>query len=124
MSTGSRGNYRKMKRDIESITIEDLNNPWTFYNLFMVDNDTLLKWLMDNGFIASSLICKKPGCDGVCYKAGRNSKVLKHSFRCNVNHNHEFAIRTYSFFEKSHFTVPDTFQFIRSYLEETSLYQA
>ena len=30
-----------------------------------------------------------------------------------MNQNREFAIRTYSFFKKRHFTIPDTFQFIR-----------
>ena len=73
MSTGSEGNYKLMKRNLEDISLDDVNG------------------------------------------------VLGHTLRCNKNRNHEFSVRTNSFFENSKFTVQDTLQFIRSYLEQGSL---
>ena len=118
----SRGNYVKMIRDLSEVGIEDLNNPWTFYNLFLQEDDLVVEWLQKNNFIATSLNCKKSNCDGICYLKKRKGGILGHTFRCNKNRNHEYAIRTNSFFENSKFPVQDIFQFIRSYLEESSLY--
>ena len=59
MSRGSKGNYKVMKRNLEDISLDDVNNPWTFYNLFLQDEETVLLWLIKQGFICESLDCKK-----------------------------------------------------------------
>ena len=51
----------------------------------------------------------------------RTKAVDGYRWRCNASH--ETSVRSWSFFQNSHFTLPDIFQFIVGYLDGISLYK-
>ena len=56
------GGFRKMKENVEDITIDDFINPWNFFYLFNQCGEVVINWCVKNGLIASELEC--PTCGG------------------------------------------------------------
>lgn len=113
------GNYRERLTDFTSCNVIDFDNPWNFHGLFMQPEPTVLAWLQDQGLIASSLEC--PKCQTDCYIANRSNRTDGKCFRCKNNRNHEYSIRKYSFFDRSHFAFQDIMMFIKTFLDGGTL---
>lgn len=98
-----------------------LGNPWTYYALFSQENPkNSVLWLA-----RQQLIADKPNCQNKkCKLKAKNlqlksDKLDQYVWRCTKNH--ITAIRKWSFFQKSHYFIPDLLTFLLGYLEGLSL---
>ena len=124
------GNFRDRLTVAEDILVEDFKNPWNFYFLFMSDEDTVISWCRAIGLLASTITCPKKVKVGVnddgsniMEDCGGLMLPKSRSFRCSNNRNHERTERTYSFFHRTHLTIPDVMVFVKSYLDKLTLLQ-
>ena len=116
------GSFSSRLSCIELIQEEDLSNPFTFFNLFGIEDDEKLNhWMRKHNLLTSYVKCEK--CQTFCNLNSRKGKLGGESFRCPKNRNHEYSTRKYSFFERSKLNNRDIMVFIRSYLYRESLYR-
>ena len=120
--------YLRRSTDLSTATIEDMDNPHTFYNLLNVNDDTvLISFLQRNKLIAQdNRICEK--CaeeDKIGYMIVRKSEKpncrLGHVFRCKTNGQHEKSLFIYSFFANCRRPIQDILVFAYSLLKEMNL---
>ena len=114
------GNYSKQKQveDLQNTTFKDLENPWTFHALFLQNTHLIIAWLRNNNLLLKNFEC--PKCDRNCNSCVRTRNIDGQTFRCPLAR-HEYSIRKYSFFERSHFNFADIFQFIKCFLDGLTL---
>lgn len=117
----SGGSFRERKNDVIQIKIADFSSPWNFFNLFLQDDDIVFEWLRNNGLLASTIKCPKCTDMVLCKIRKRQGKCDGFTFRCENNPSHEFAMRKYSWFERSHLKINDAMNFAKSYIEGHSL---
>lgn len=103
------------------LQIEDLVNPFNFFTLLMSPPGNFYQWMADNGLLASKLTCHQCKSECKIYPRPRNCDGF--SWRCLANKNHEFSIRKFSFFFRSHLYIQDILMFIYKYSEESSILQ-
>ena len=116
------GNFCSRKYQVGSITLKDLENPWTFYALFGDENSkNIIEWMQTNGLLLKDAECQK--CDSPCSLYKRTKCIDGYQFRCRNNKNHEISVRKFSFFERSKLDLRDIVNFIRTYLYGHNLSQ-
>ena len=114
------GNFRKRVSPTQC-TVADFYNPWTFHGLFLKKNKFVLEWMKNNGLLAQRMVCEVCGDD--CVWTKRKHKHHGYTWRCRRkgDHEKEYSIAKYSFFDHSHFVVQDIMEFIRTLLLGGSL---
>ncbi len=73
----------------------------------------------NNGLLVESWKCDVCGVD--CNLCQSNNSLDGVGWRC-PSRKHEYRIRTFSFFEKSHFSFQDILQFIKCFLDNNTLF--
>ncbi len=109
---------RRQSEDLSLTTFQDLENPWNFHGLFLQNTPLIIIWLRKNGLLLKTFRC--PKCDKDCHSCLRSRNIDGLTFRCPVLR-HEYSIRKFSFFERSHFDFADIFQFIKCFLDGLTL---
>ena len=89
--------------------------------LFLKKDSEVNQFLREEGLILSAFDCMK--CNEPCRVATRADKNGGQTFRCKTNKNHEYSIFRYSYFDGCHADIRDIMQFIKAYLEKSSLRQ-
>ena len=121
------GQFRNRKSDEHHIGFKDFENPFNFYALMFLPIQELIRWMMDHNLLVKSLPC--PKCGEECKLSSRKGKLDTCSWRCRNISEHEDkkdlegSIRKHSFFDHSHFTFQDIFQFTYAFLQGHSLLQ-
>ena len=116
------GQFRNCKSDEHHISFKDFENPFNFYALMFLPIQELM---MDRNLL--SLPC--PKCGEECKLSSRKGKLETYSWHCRNTLEHEDkkdfegSIYKHSFFDHSHFTFQDIFQFIYVFLQGHSLLQ-
>ena len=116
MSASQKGLFKQRLQEPQSFC--DWKNPWTFYGYLAQDNSIVIPWLVYQGLLAESISCKAKGCTGTCNRKVRNGAIDGFTMRCNINRNHEYSIRSCSFFEQLKFPLQDLLLFMKTYLDE------
>lgn len=116
------GNFLEKKKQASTISLNDLENPSTFFGLFG-DSDILvvIKWLQTHKLLVEDMTCSK--CDVPCKLYKRKSVIDGYQFRCTANKNHEISVRRFSFFENSKIGLRDAMNFLRCYMGGANLNQ-
>ena len=104
------GSFKQRLVKAEEIQIQDLQNPWNFYFLFLSDERTVNSWCQANGLLATSVKCSSKvkigqnedgldifqDCTGEMFIKERAGKAGGASFRCNKNLDHEKSLKLHS----------------------------
>jgi len=117
------GNYKKCIQDIDRINFDDLENPWTFFNLFSQTDTIVINWCVQQGLLLREVQCSHESCDGIMKLCQRSNKSCGFSLRCGRNRNHEKSVFCNTFFERSKLNIRDIFMFVKCYLDRLSLSQ-
>ncbi len=114
------GTYSKHKsgEELANCNFQDLENPWTCHALFLQNNYLVIRWLQRNGLLLQSWKCEVCGVD--CNQCQRKKSLDGVAWRC-PSRKHEYSIRKFSFFERSHFSFQDILQFIKCFLDNNTL---
>lgn len=100
----------------KEVTDETRNRRWRYDELlhYLNDKELLIKWLMDEGLIASNQVCTLCGSEMKLTKCNDRSDGYKWECRLQRNskrHKVEKSIRTKSCFEKSNMTMEEIIKF-------------
>lgn len=116
-----RGNYAKCSQENINIAEREFQsfvNPWLFHTFFASDKGDIINWFQVNGLLKSQLQCVN--CNRECKLTKRARALDGYTYRCESG-NHEFSLRSDSFFENFRFSLADIFLFMVNLVDGMTL---
>ena len=117
------GNFARLSQRSDTnspVKISEFKNPWIFFNFFQQQKKEIIKWFQDMKLLKNAVECKH--CKSMCILSRRDRALDGYTYRCDSG-NHEFSVRSESFFKNFRFSLADITMFIMNLLDGLTLKQ-
>ena len=117
------GNFAKTNTGslvVSETVFHDFKNPWIFHEFFKADKLAIITWFQNKNLLRKELICCH--CNRSCQLCKRERSLDGFTFRCDSGQ-HEFSVRSDSFFANFRFSFADVVLFVLNLIDGLTLKQ-